>query len=201
MITTLPPIAQILRNFSTNLSTFPPQGAGPAAVHRFFLDFYQRFAQAAAEIPETEQSRIIERIHKTLWAFARFGAGKEDGGVSALEIERAVIAKELKFPRAEEAFALLGRLGVPVELLANGLWSAAGKLKPAEKARLRFDFEPLPPAIPLARAFPDLAAQILAGKPKTGPAFERFLRADPHAILAGEKPPLALPADARAILA
>src|SRR5512135_63281 len=99
------PIAQILRNYQINLPAFSPVEEEAAAVHRFYLDFYRGFTGAAGAIAESEQPKALERIQKTLWAFARFGRAVEDAGGLTLEIDRAGFDNELKMPRAEEAFA------------------------------------------------------------------------------------------------
>lgn len=198
MVEIFVPIDQVLCNYLTNLPLFPPVDAELAGLHRFFISFYQAFRPAAAArgIVEADQPKVLERLQKTLWFFGRSGECDEDAREAFLLAKPPALAEALKFPRAEAALALLGDLGAPVELFNDGAWRAVGRLKTCSASRLRFCADP-----GLARALQSLARQIQAGTSKEKAAFERFLRVDPHAILAGEKPAFALPVDAPGILA
>jgi hypothetical protein len=158
------------------------------------IEFYAGFRTAAnvQGIAESEAGKVLERAQKSLWAFGQAGNPATAGAVPWLALEREPALGLLKFPRPEETFALLARLGLPVEYETGGAWSAAGKLKASLRIRL---------VTPLAQALRSLAAQCAARSPRPKAVYERFLRANPQSVLAGEKPPLDLPPDAPAILA
>ena len=192
------PIAQLLVNYQVNLPSFPPARPAWAHVHAYWQSFYAAFAQAVAKraVPPDVQVKVIDAAQKTLWAFARQGTLAADGTGPSLQLNRAQTQEALKFPRPETVFALLGDLGAQAQSLEGGAWMPAAKLKTAEALRLSFPADPL-----LAASFSTLAADIVARTGKPAPAYERFLRADPCAILSLEKPPLDLPPDSPKILA
>jgi len=187
------PIAQVIRNYTANLSVFPPQDPALWALHQFMRGFYAGFIPAAQAvgIVEGDQGRALEYAQKTLWAFARFGRLESQAEGPALVLDRQLVQAHLKYPRAEGIFNVLARLGLPVEYCVDGAWLASGKLKSSEALRLRFSLAPV---------LQTLAAQACAGR-KEKPAFELFLRANPQAVLARDKPALDLAPDDPAILA
>jgi hypothetical protein len=188
------PIAQVIHNYITNLPTFPPADPELLQLHERMLALYTGFLPAAlaSAIPESEQGKVLERAQKTLWSFGRAGRLEQDNSVTALVLDRQAAQNALKFPRPEETLSLLARLGMPVEYGAGGGWNASGKLRGSEALRLRFDLSP---------ALQKLAASAAASSPKEKITYERFLRVNPQAKVAREKPPLNLPPDAPAILA
>ena len=163
--------------------------------------FYQGFPSAARGrgIIESDQPKALERAQKALWVFGRYGSLDEDG--SHLQLGLQDLQERLKIPRPEETFALLGDLGAPVEFREAGKWAGARKLKGCDAVRMSFSDQAARGDLPLTRALPDLIARILTGTPKEKAAYERFLRANPQAVLAREKPGPDLPPDAPAILA
>ncbi len=188
------PIAQVIRNYIANLPTFPPADPELCRLHERMQAFYTGFISAAlaSAIPESEQVKVLERAQKTLWSFGRAGRLEQEKGVPALILDRQAAQSNLKFPRPEEIFSLLARLGIPVEYDAGGGWNASGKLSASQALRLRFDLSP---------ALQKLAASAAASSPKEKIVYERFLRVNPQAKVAREKHPLNLPPDAPAILA
>lgn len=191
---TLPPVGQLIRNFTVNLPVFPPAEADLIPLHGWMMEFYAGFRPEAEAlgIAEEEQARVLERAQKTLWAFGEGGRLEQSGPAPALTLDRLEFLSRLKFPRPEETLALLGRLGMPVEYEAGGAWSSSGRLKASQRLRLRS---------PLAPALRELVMRSAANSAKPRAAYERFLRANPQAVLALEKPGLNLPPDSPAILA
>jgi len=189
-----PPIAQLVRNYSTNLPAFPPDDPELRWLHGRLLGFYRDLIPAAnsSGIAANEQSAVCERVQKTLWTFSRFGQLSTALGEPVLDLLTGQGLEQLKFPRLEETLRLMATLGMPVELCDGAVWSAGGKLKGSDGARLRG---------PLAPALKKLAAQLAETSPKEKAAYERFLRVNPRAILAREKPGLEMAPDAPAILA
>ena len=188
------PIPQILANYRTNLALFAPQREHARLVHSFLVNFYSGFPAAAAAVgcAENGQPGLLERTQKALWVFARQAEMQGDALVLGQEALRA----GLKFPRPEEVFALLKACGLLAECYDGANWSPDGKLKASLAARLRCPANPA-----LAPALAELARSVFERKAKEKPAFERFLRADPDAVVAGDVPPLSLPPDAPALLA
>lgn len=156
------------------------------------LAFYTIFlpAEQASAIPESEQVKMLERAQKTLWSFGRAGQLEQENGVPALVLDRQAAQNSLKFPRPKGTFSLLARRGMPVEYDAVGGWNASGKLSASQALRLRFELSP---------ALQELAASAAASSPKEKIVYERFLRVNPQAKVAREKPPLDLTPDAPAI--
>ena len=198
------PVAQVIRNYTANLPVFPPADPDLLRLHAGMAAFYRGFIPAAevCGIAESEQGKVLERAQKTLWTFGRAGRLEQGEPGPALVLEQQPALENLKFPRPEVTFALLGRLGIPqhamlqhgmlVEYRAGEGWSGEGKLKGCAALRLRWD---------LAPALQELAARAAASSPKEKAVYARFLRVNPQAVLAREKPPLDLPPDAPAILA
>ena len=188
-----PSVEQIIRNYLINLPVFPPGDPRIKWLHERIQELYTAFLPAAQAmgIPEHEQGKILERIQKTLWIFANAGSLKQDGP-ACLQLDRPAALEKLKFPRPEEALALLSRLEITAEYQTGQSWSTNGKIKASEAVRLRSD---------LAPALRELAIQSAASSPKEKVCYERFLRANPQARVAGEKPALDFPADSPAILA
>lgn len=188
-----PSIPQVIRNYTTNLPVFPPQDPHLRGLHAHLLEFYAGFIPAAQDlgVAESDQGAVLERAQKTLWAFASGGQLTDAGGSPCLVLERGALLAGLKFPRSETVFALLSRLGWGIELFDDSHWSGTGRLKTCQAARL---------VSPLAGALKELAAACAASTPKPKMVYERFLRANPRSLVAGDKPPLDLPPGHPAIL-
>jgi len=149
------------------------------------MEFYAAFRDIAGEqgISPDEQPAQLERIQKVLWAFARLGVPGED----VLTLSGPALQSALKFSRPESTLRLLAARGVILEL--------DNAVKSSQSGRLSFPGQP-----DLAAAFAGLAQAALKRDGKEKPAFERFLRANPQAVLAREKPPLEMVADSPLIL-
>ncbi len=190
----LPPIAQLVCNLTTNLPAFPPTDPDLKALHARMMDFYVGFCSAANEqnISEAEQSKVLERAQKTLWAFGEGGQLDRKGPIPCLALDRLEFLSRLKFPRPEETLALLGRLGMPVEYQVSETWSINGKLKASERIRLRSA---------LAPALRALVLHVNGSSSSPKAAYERFLRVNPQSVVAKEKHGLQLQPDSPVILA
>jgi hypothetical protein len=199
------PIDQILKNYITNLPSFPPQPTEVRPFYDFMRAFYANFGGAAQALdirPEL-QPDLLDAAQKLLWAFGQSSAPFPGG----LELPAPVLLKTARPAsptRLDETIRLLNTLSLHIDLLSQDEWIPSSHLSlrgtpkqsPAPTAvRLSFD----PPA--LAESLARLVALVTAGNAKEKAAYERFLRADPGAVLAREKPPLALAPDAPEILA
>lgn len=189
-----PPIRQLIRNYINNLASFPPQEAALVDLHKRMQAFYGGFRKAAGEqgIVESEQSAMVERVQKTLWLFGK--AGKPDlcDGEACLVLDGDGLANLVKLGRVEVACGLLAGLALRVELFGGEEWGWQGQLKYCQAARLRGA---------LVENLQVLVGAAAASSPKEKVAYERFLRVNPQAVVAREKPALAVTAAAPEIMA
>jgi len=188
-------ISQVIRNYLINLPGFLPQEEFARLVHQWFTGFYSAFEDAARkkEIPPSDQPARLVQAQKMLWAFA--SQGHKDH--ASLILEGSACHMALKFSSLERTLALLAALGIQMEMEGSGGWQPARGtlLKGVQAGRMTFENPGL------AVAFTSLSQAILKRDAREKMAFERFLRANPQAVLAREKPPLAVSPDSLLILA